>query len=46
MPTTANAAAELAAGTMYVSSQTTEQATITHASAGSGDRSFRVLIIG
>lgn len=46
MPTTANAAAELAAGTMYVGSQTTESATITHANAGSGDRTFRVLIIG
>ncbi len=45
-PLTANAEVEWASGSMFCGSQTNESATITHANAGSGDRSFRVLIIG
>jgi len=45
MPLTASAAAEIAAGTMYVSAQTTGQATITHANSAAADRRFRLLII-
>ncbi|KKW45760.1 MAG: hypothetical protein A2Z55_01235 [Burkholderiales bacterium RIFCSPHIGHO2_12_63_9] len=50
MPVTANAAAELAAGTMYV--QTTDiapltnQFTINHANNAQADRTFRYLIAG
>lgn len=46
MPLTANASAEVAAGTMRVSSQTTGQATITHVNGPSTTRSFRFLIAG
>lgn len=47
-PTTANAASEQAAGTMYVSSRdvTNAQFTITHANAVSTDRTFRYALIG
>lgn len=47
-PTTANAAAELAAGTMYVltANRNNETWTVTHANAASTDRTFKVLIIG
>lgn len=45
MPLTAAAAAELAAGTMFVGYQTRGMATITHASANN-DRRFRLLLIG
>lgn len=44
MPTTANAAAE--AVTMYVASLSKGGATITHANAASGDRTFRYAIFG
>lgn len=43
---TANAAAELAAGSCYISSRLNGICTITHANAGSTDRTFRLLIIG
>ena len=47
-PTTAHAATELAAGTMYVlaANRTNGSATITHANNAQTDRTFRVLIIG
>lgn len=47
-PKTANAAAELAAGTMYVltANRGTGSWVITHANAGSTDRTFQTLIIG
>ena len=47
-PKTANAAAELAAGTMYVltANRGTGSWTVTHANAGSSDRTYQVLIIG
>lgn len=41
MPTTANAAAEIGAGTMYVSAQATGSFTLTHANNAQADRSFR-----
>lgn len=44
MPTTANAAAELA--TMYVSARTDESATITHANNAQTDRTFGYAILG
>ena len=46
MPTTANAAAEIGNGTMYVSARTNGSATITHASGASTDRIFGYLVIG
>ncbi len=47
-PTTANAAAELAAGTLYALTANRNNGawTLTHANAGSTDRTFKVLIIG
>jgi len=47
-PLTANAAAELAAGTLYVTTANRGDgtATVTHANNVQTDRSFRVLIIG
>ena len=47
-PTTANAAAELAAGTMYVlaADQTNGSAIVQHANNAQVDRSFRLAIIG
>lgn len=39
-PTTANAAAELANGTMYVSAVTNGQFTLTHANNAQADRTF------
>lgn len=47
-PMTANAAAELAAGTMYVTAanRQTGAFTITHANAGTTDRTFRYAILG
>jgi hypothetical protein len=44
--TTANAAAELAAGGCYWSSKGKQTATLTHANALSADRTFRFPIIG
>lgn len=46
MPLTAHAAAEKAAGGMYVSSRGNQTATITHANNAQADRSFRLAIIG
>lgn len=46
MPLTANAATELAAGTMYVSAQANESVTVTHANNVQVDRTFRFLVIG
>lgn len=47
-PLTANAATELAAGTMYALAANRNNGawTVTHANAGSSDRTFRYLIIG
>lgn len=44
MPTTANAAGALS--TLYVSSQSAGAATLTHASAITGDRTFTYCILG
>lgn len=44
MPTTANAAGELA--TLYVSSRGNQTATLTHTNAVSADRTFSYLVIG
>lgn len=44
MPTTANAAAEIA--TMYVSAQADESATITHANNAQTDRTFTYIVLG
>ena len=46
MPTTANAAAEQAAGTMYVSSRGDGTYTVTHANNGQTDRTFAVVVLG
>ena len=46
MPTTANAAADLAAGTMYVSSRTKGSFVITHANNAQADRTFTYSHIG
>lgn len=47
-PQTANAAAEIGAGTMYVSSVNadTEQVTITHANNAQTDRTFGYILVG
>lgn len=46
MPLTANAAAEIGAGTLYFTAQGKGTVTINHANNGQTDREFRVLIIG
>ena len=46
MPTTANAATEKAAGTMYVSSRTKGSFVITHANNAQTDRTFAYVHIG
>lgn len=46
MPTTANASAEVGGGTIFVSSQSKGIATITHANAATGDRTFKYSILG
>jgi hypothetical protein len=46
MPKTANAAAELGNGTLYVAVQGKQTFTITHANGASGDRTFRYAILG
>lgn len=46
MPTTANAAAEIGAGTAWVSAVANGSFTVTHASASSTDRTFRYLAMG
>lgn len=45
-PLTANAAAELGAGTMYVSSRSAEGFTVTHANTATADRTFVYCILG
>lgn len=47
-PMTANAAAELAAGTLYVTlaNRTDGSATVTHANNAQTDREYRVILIG
>ena len=46
MPTTANAAAEVGNGTMYVSSTTQAAFTITHANNAQADRTFKYEVTG
>ena len=46
MPTTANAAAEQAAGGMFVSSRGKQTFTITHANNSQADRVFDYIVIG
>ena len=46
MPTTANAAAEIGAGGMYVSSRGDGTFTITHANNAQNDRTFRYVVFG
>ena len=46
MPTTANASAEIGAGTLYVSARGKNTMTITHANNANADRTFAVVIIG
>lgn len=45
-PTTANAAGEIGAGTIYVSARSKGSATFTHASNSEADRTYTVTIIG
>lgn len=46
MPTTANAAAEVGNGTMYVSSVAKDTFTITHANSATAGRTFLYAILG
>ena len=46
MPTTANAAAEIGAGTAYISARTKRSFTITHANNSQTDRTFGYVVIG
>lgn len=46
MPRTANAAAELGAGGLFISARATGQVTIAHANNAQTDRDFTLLIIG
>ena len=46
MPTTANAAAEIGNGTLYVSSRGKQTATITHANNAQADRTFAYSVLG
>lgn len=45
-PTTANASAEIGAGTIYVSSRGKNTYTLTHANNANADRTFLVTILG
>ena len=45
-PLTANAAAEIGNGTLYVSAQGKGTATLAHANTAQTDRNFRLLVIG
>ena len=45
-PLSANAAAEIGNGTLWVSGLTSGSATLTHANNGQTDRNYRVLIVG
>ena len=46
MPTTANAASELGAGTIYVSTRAKQGFTVTHANNPQTDRTFEYVVIG
>lgn len=46
MPMTANAAAEIGAGTLYVATQGKGTFTITHANNAQADRTFRYSLLG
>lgn len=46
IPTTANAAAELGAGTMYLSAVANKSFTFTHANNAQVDRTFKYAIVG
>ena len=46
MPTTANAAAEIGNGTIYVSAQGKQPLTLTHANNAQADRTYRYVILG
>ena len=46
MPTTANAAAEIGGGTLYVTARADGSCTLNHANNAQADRSFDTLIIG
>lgn len=46
MPQTANAAAEVGAGTMYIATQGKQTFTITHANNAQADRTFRYCLLG
>lgn len=46
IPTTANAAAEVGAGTMYISSIGVDTFTITHANSATANRTFSFVIVG
>ena len=46
MPTTANASAEVGAGTIYVSARAKQTFTLTHANNGQTDRTYKYAIIG
>jgi hypothetical protein len=45
-PLTANAAAEIGAGTLYVSARSSETATLTHANNAQTDRDFVLSLVG
>ena len=45
-PLTANAAAEIAAGTLFVATRASGSFTLTHANSGLSDRSFAYVVIG
>lgn len=45
-PTTANASAEIGAGTIYISAVANKSFTITHASNSQTDRTFKYAILG
>jgi len=45
-PTTANAAAEVGAGGMYISAVASQQFTITHANNAQTDRTFHYVVLG
>ena len=46
MPTTANAASELGAGPVYVSTRAKQSFTVTHANNAQTDRTFEYVVIG
>jgi len=46
MPTTANASAEIGAGTIFISARADSSFTITHANNGQTDRTFIYAIVG